>query len=413
MRQKSKPLPDRCRTAVVLADERALLKICGISLVERLLRHLQRLGFAEAHVLCANETVAQQVSRPSWARAALAVQAVEPGATLPETPRFLLVSGSHYHDPRLLEALSEQEQTTVLIDSSPAAPARICGAALIENDAFPSQPLEPSLFDRLAARSVLSRLDVETQPRYLVDLRREIRPLWFPPPNAAATAKVERLLLNAAQNGTLDLPAKLHAPIETWLVARLCRTQITPNQITLFTAVVSATTTALFSSGRLLTGTVFALLVGIFDGLDGKQARVKVETTKLGKREHALDYVLELSWWTALAYHFSATRQLAHAYILLALLVAADLLDRLAKQRAKHKTGRNLDDVAAIDRFVRLVGGRRNIYIWIFAAGLALGVAHQAFVALCCWGAATAAVHVSRSWWLQHTARVGRHRLPH
>ncbi len=140
-----------------------------------------------------------------------------------------------------------------------------------------------------------------------------------------------------------------------------------------------------------------ALIVGVLDGLDGKQARVKVETTELGKREHVLDYVLELSWWTALAFYFTNTAALPNAYALLALLVGSDLVDRVAKRIAKQRTGRNLDDVAPIDRFVRLIGGRRNIYVWMLAVGVALGAADEAFALLCYWGSATAAVHMLRA----------------
>jgi phosphatidylglycerophosphate synthase len=221
--------------------------------------------------------------------------------------------------------------------------------------------------------------------------------LWFPAPSAENAKLAEQLLLDAAQNGTLDLPAIAHAPFETGIIRRLCRTRITPMQITLFTAAVSSVVTVLFASGYLLAGTWLALIVGVLDGLDGKQARVKVETTELGKREHVLDYILELSWWLALAYHFASSGALPNAYVLALLLVGSDLVDRYAKRIAKQHTGRNLDDVAPIDRFVRLIGGRRNIYIWMFAIGLALGSADKAFAFFCYWGAGTAAVHMVRA----------------
>ena len=124
---------------------------------------------------------------------------------------------------------------------------------------------------------------------------------------------------------------------------------------------------------------------------------MKVETTELGKREHVLDYILELSWWIALAYHFASSGALPSAYALALLLIGSDLVDRYAKGVAKKHTGRNLDDVAPVDRVVRLIGGRRNIYIWIFAIGLAANAADKAFAFFCYWGAATAAVHVWRA----------------
>ena len=154
--------------------------------------------------------------------------------------------------------------------------------------------------------------------------------------------------------------------------------------------------TAIYASGHLWQGTALALLVGVLDGVDGKLARTKIETTELGKLEHSLDYVVELSWWTALAYHFHERGGEPRAYWLLLVLVGSDLLDRFVKRSVKRRLGRNLDDVSAFDRFVRYLGGRRNIYIWLFGLGLAVGVSRSAFMLPCLWGAATAAVHVVR-----------------
>jgi hypothetical protein len=49
------------------------------------------------------------------------------------------------------------------------------------------------------------------------------------------------------------------------------------------------------------------------------------------------------------------------------------------------------------DRFVRCIGARRNINIWILIAALALRDAANGFVLVCWWGAATALAHVVRA----------------
>src|SRR5207247_8162366 len=86
-----------------------------------------------------------------------------------------------------------------------------------------------------------------------------------------------------------DIPAWFHAPIETFLVSRLCKTPITPNQLTLFCNVVAWTVTILLATGHLAWGLGLALIVGVLDGLDGKLARLKLETSKAGKLEHFFD----------------------------------------------------------------------------------------------------------------------------
>ena len=392
--------------AYVLAEERALVRVCGVSLLDRMLRQLQRLTCSSATVL---SSCIEHVGT-DWARRELPVilRRREAGPLrarelhLLNLAEALVLSADYYCDSRLLAALTKATESALIVDSAPPSEwlsllrsaARnqhgwVCPCARVTASSLGKVDPETEVF-AVATRFV----DVATLPCYVTNMRREIRPLWFPAPATAEQVRLaERRILDAAQNGTLDLPAMVHAPTETWIIARLCKTSITPNQITFLTAAVSLLVTVLFATAHLWSGTILALIVGVLDGLDGKQARVKVETTKLGKREHIVDYVLELSWWTALACRFGA-------YGPLVLLVVSDLFDRFAKRVAKERTGRNLDDVAPFDRFVRLIGGRRNIYVWIFAGSLLAGIPDQGFFAVCVWGALTAAVHVLRALWI-------------
>lgn len=75
--------------------------------------------------------------------------------------------------------------------------------------------------------------------------------------------------------------------------------------------------TLLYASGYLWAGALVALAVGVFDGVDGKVARLKVQTTRIGKGEHVLDYCIEMSWWAALGYHFHVTSQVDYASAIL------------------------------------------------------------------------------------------------
>jgi phosphatidylglycerophosphate synthase len=196
------------------------------------------------------------------------------------------------------------------------------------------------------------------------------------------------------QKGTLDIPAWFHAPIETFLVSRLCKTPITPNQLTLLCNVVAWAVTFLFATGRLGWGLALALVVGVLDGLDGKQARLKVETTQRGKIEHWFDAVFEMSWWIALAWHFQVSGQLPGAFGYLLLLLVAEGVDGLAKASVYFTTGKVIDELGAFERFVRLVGGRRNVYVWILTIGFLLGAPAKAFMTMAWLQVATAIVHL-------------------
>ena len=132
-------------------------------------------------------------------------------------------------------------------------------------------------------------------------------PTGFPLRLRSSEKGHEHQLLDAAQKGSLDFPAMVHAPIENFLISHLCKTAITPNQLTAITNIAAWGATFLFATGRLGWGTILALVVGVLDGLDGKQARVKIETSKVGKLEHWFDAFFENSWWIALAYHLQSS----------------------------------------------------------------------------------------------------------
>jgi phosphatidylglycerophosphate synthase len=196
------------------------------------------------------------------------------------------------------------------------------------------------------------------------------------------------------------LPAYLHGPIESRIISLLCKTRITPNQITIAGFIIGAGATAAFALGRVGLGIIAALIFGLVDGLDGKQARVKIETTEHGKWEHHLDYLIENSWWLAIAFDLWRSSQLPKAFLFLALLIGSHLLDEFVKRRAKVATGRLLDDLTPFDRAFRMIAARRNVYVWILACGLWLNAFPQSYAIICGWAAISAAVHLVRSAWI-------------
>jgi hypothetical protein len=312
-------------------------------------------------------------------------------------------------DVRLLAALRSAPPGTILVDScppanvapllEPAPPARggwMVGPAHV--DAARLATMDPGVAVWQALRIATmeaggGRLDVVAVPGYIASMCRTVRPLWFPAPPPRLRPLAERLLLDTAQKGVLDLPARVHGPIETFLVARLCRTGITPNQLTVFAAAIAWAATALFATGHVGAGLAVALAVGVLDGLDGKQARVKLETSRVGELEHVSDFLFELSWWSALAWHFHGTGALPWAPLLLLALYVAEGFDGVAKLLTIRRSEKWIDDSSPVLRLVRLVGGRRNVYVWIMVTGYLAGSPAFAYCILPAWETATAAVH--------------------
>jgi phosphatidylglycerophosphate synthase len=392
---------------IILADAPdALVELFGVSMLERLLRIAQRLGFREAMIVSKTPAeIAAYLEKPSWARAKISLNfrtreagPVSIDKVVTGHERTLLVSAGFYFDARLLKTLAEQRTTTVLVDSAPPAES---------SQLWREQSMDfagAALFGSEQATEQSNQCDAASEPTYVTALRRHVRPVFFPAPAPELIPLAEKYVRDIAQNGVLDAPGFLDSPIEDWIVKKLCRTSIRPNHVTFVTMLIGLAVTALFATGRLWWGVALAYVIEVLDGVDGKLARTKIETTTAGEWEHEIDYTIELSWWTALAFHFRAAG-LANAYWLLALYVVSDLVDRVAKRAVKKKLGRNLDDVSNFDRFVRCIGARRNINIWILIAALVLGDAANGFVLVCSWGAATAFAHVIRAAQIRNVAQ--------
>ena len=408
---------------ILIADApEALIKLCGVNLLERLLRILQRLGFRRAIVFSTTpEIVGVELAKRSWARDKVIVDLV-PRSIGPLTAqllseqspseRFLVVPANIYCDARLLAALFAKGSAAALVDSNPPEFAgslirNPCGPALVMKEFLsgfcPTAPFFEELRDKIE-NGKIDIVDAAAEDDYIVSMRRHVRPVCFPAPPEQNRLAAERIILDSAQNGTLDIPAYFHAPIETRIISFLCKTRITPNQITIAGFLIGCSATAAFAFGRVGLGILAALVFGIVDGLDGKQSRVKIETTRRGHWEHYLDYLIENSWWAAIAFHLSRTGQFPNAFYFFALLVGSNLLEKLAKRRAKMATGRLLDDVTPFDRAFRLIAGRRNVYVWILASGFLLSAFPQSYAIICEWAAVSAAVHLVRSIWICDSA---------
>jgi len=177
-------------------------------------------------------------------------------------------------------------------------------------------------------------------------------------------------------------------------------------------AICAVITTILFASGQLGIGILTALAVGIIDGLDGKLARLKVETTEGGKLEHRLDSFFEVAWPFALALHFVRSGELRGAFWFWLILTIAQALDGIAKGAIYRAAEKAMRPTNWLDQIVRLVGFRRNAFVWIMAIGILLDAPATAFVAAVWLQIATTIVDLGQMAWQRAVAKTPNTTLP-
>jgi 1L-myo-inositol 1-phosphate cytidylyltransferase / CDP-L-myo-inositol myo-inositolphosphotransferase len=368
----------------------------GLSLLDRQLKQLRALAVERVWVLLSEEdapppaatgcVVDRFVLVPGRPRTLIDALVAAP-AVLPEA--FLATSADRLVDRRVFAALLRKERTVFAsVDGVTTEPIawvyaedlRRAGTALAVD----------------ASRLPLASLDP-----YVAELRGTASPYVLAVETATERRTAWRILLDSVQKRALDLPGRyFDTPFENALVRRLAPTRVTPNQITLLTLVVAAVVAGLFLQGWLRVGVVLALVVGVLDGVDGKLARLKLATSKLGELEHVGDFFYENAWYLALATHFQGATLDARYWMAGVALVGLDLTDSLLYLVLQRRTGRMLDEVTPFDRRFRAVAGRRNVYVAIFVVGFFTGHGAHAFLVAVTWAALTVIVHAARVAWL-------------
>ena len=301
----------------------------------------------------------------------------------------LLVRGDCLIDPRLLAELLTCTRPHWL--QAPDAPIQALPAAA---------RLSPAQRDTWATAGLAQWLQHSPQLRReaLDDYSPAHRgpvPFYVQVITTAADARAAtRTLIRAAQKCALDLPALLLDPVfENRLVFWLCDRRITPNQVTLFTTLLGALIAALFLYGWLRLGIVLAYAVEVLDGVDGKLARAKLQTSRLGECEHLLDFFIEHAWYVTITIFLVTSTHAPQLWWVGGGLMVSDLIDNLLYYLGQVFCGKQLDELGGFDRRFRLIAGRRNIYAWMFFFGFWAGLPVQIFVVTLVWSLITIGVH--------------------
>ena len=387
--------------AVILMPDAPSASMCigGLPLVTRHIKELHKLGVRQFY-LCGVTQVPLAIQR---SRLPVDAMLYAIPCTQNDIPRrlqnlpivldnVLFVRGDCLVDPRLFAELLARPsphwlpapQTTA--GTLPAA-ARLSHAQL---DTWATAGLKPWLQSSPV-------LKPEMLNNYSPSHRGPV-PFYVLTVTTPEDAKVAtQTLIRAAQKRALDLPALLLDPLfENRLVFWLCNTRITPNQVTVYTGILGAYIAFLFLHGWLRFGITLAYAVEVLDGVDGKLARTKLQTSRLGELEHVLDFFMEHAWYLTLTFFFVSRTHDWQWWWVGGGLMVSDLLDNLLYYAGHVCFGKQLDELGPFDRSFRLIAGRRNIYAWMWLFGFWAGLPTQVFVAALAWAMVTVGIHSVR-----------------
>lgn len=380
----------------------------GISLVERQMRMALKAG-CESVLLLGPALPAEMAERiAAEGRCHRLSTAAELAAKLATEDRtILLFAPGLVADERIVAAMVQSPLPLFLAafaDPAPAAAERLDSgshwaglarmpARLVAETASGIGDWELSgTLLRAAIEQGAPRFAVQSIPLYAPLRRREVPLLWAIPRTQAEHEAAGEELLAGAQKGCLDWPARfIHPPIENWMVRRLLPTPISPNMITLGTAVLGFIALWMFAVGYLWPALILVLIVGPLDGIDGKLARTRHQFSRWGDLEHVVDKVLEYGWVLALAYYFAQSHGVA-AWLTAGGIISFALAEAASGEFFRRFSGRQLDDWGPFERGFRVIGGRRNTFFWTLIPFAAFGAWWAGFLMILFYAAITFAI---------------------
>lgn len=390
---------------LVIETEAAFEPIGGRSPLDRLRIQSQMAGVKDIYVV-ASPTLGPQSAQ----RCVRLVEDDEIREILATVPGlFVIIGCGALYDDRLIARAVSCRRPTVFVNPArdePPAPHpnpnnRAVGIAVTTSGVLRSLMAEHHAYDACTAALRETRgadvLSVDSLPTYHRDLRRHLRPYCFTVRTEEDRSEASWLLAKSNSKGHMEWVAVVvNRPIEVFLSRYLSGTRLTPDALTILTSVVALLATMLFASGRLGLGVAVALLVGILDGLDGRQARIQLRFSRFGRYEHWLDKGFELLWMFALGWHFSRGLEDMSLVSGTVVWVAFYVTDLMAYGLYRAKTGILIDETTRLDATIRFFGGRRNTYIGYLGIGLLLGHPVETFWFLVGLSGVTALTHWSR-----------------
>ena len=305
----------------------------------------------------------------------------------------VIIRGDHIYGAGLFKELARSAPGTVLIDNTGRAlAARVNGA---------DHAWAASLLDRTEPTTELpdgaAYVDAKTLAgQHNMFLRKKLTPLLMP---ATDRRKVEKALFDDSYKGVTDLVTKhvwprLALPVTRWCALR----GLTPNQVTTVGALLVGLTFWLFWHGHFAAGIISAWAMTFLDTVDGKLARVTLQSSRLGNIfDHGIDLIHPPFWYWAWAVGCAASGMpLDDGGWTLGIIIVGYILQRGEEALFLHLFGMQIHIWRRFDSLFRQITARRNPNMLILMVSAIAGAPREGLIAVAVWTVLCFLVHLAR-----------------
>ncbi|MBK1670364.1 hypothetical protein CKO28_20275 [Rhodovibrio sodomensis] len=315
----------------------------------------------------------------------------------PRTRRVLLLRGDVMYDTPLLSALLNQPGTrlerptdngTVRLAVHVPAGQTEQARAWLTGEGLPPDGTTPCAPEHAgdAYRGKLRK----REPPYCLQVDR------------ATQRAVERRVYMAAYKGITDAVTKHVWPVPAMWATRGCvRLGVTPNAVTLLSAVLVLAALWAFATSAYGWGLLAAWLMTFLDTVDGKLARVTLSSSKFGNLfDHGIDLVHPPLWYAAWAYGLAESgHALPQPWLdwTVAAIFVGYVLGRLPEGYFTRRFGFELFVWTRFDSGFRQITARRNPCLVLLTLAWIAGRPDLGILATTAWILASAIIHLLRT----------------
>jgi len=285
---------------------------------------------------------------------------------------ILLLRGDYLYDERLIQNLTQKPGTVLQIATKGGEKA--IAAHVAAHDAL----FVRDFLDGNRSCENLPSLSFETPQTLVATYQKKLRkfdPPYLLPITEENKRKLEQRLFSGSYKGVTDLVTKWLWPRPAQVVTRFCALNgITPNQVTSLSLVLVVIAGLLFLNGFFALGLAAAWAMTFLDTVDGKLARVTVNSSNFGYVfDHAIDLISPPLWYLAWGLGLESWQPgiplslKAALWLMFVGYIAGRVVEGIFK---KFLEPSGLFCWRPIDSYFRLITGRRNPNLILLTLGL-------------------------------------------
>lgn len=228
------------------------------------------------------------------------------------------------------------------------------------------------------------------------DTLRKREPPYLMPLTPESVRAIEARVFRGAYKGVTDLVTLYVWPGPARTVTRWCANLgITPNMVTSASLVLVIAAMWAFWQGHFVLGLLAAWPMTFLDTVDGKLARVTLQSSPFGNVfDHSIDLIHPPLWWWAWIVGLSAAGlPLENSSLVLTVIVAGYVLQRLEEGLFIVFFKMDMHVWRPFDSRLRLITARRNPNLLILTAATLIGRPDWGIVAVAVWIALCLVIH--------------------